>query len=353
MTMTIQSLIKDPSIAAISFRQVLEPVEGRGTPIFPPTYPAPEKAKHRLDTPYTVNQGKDGTLICDIDSVQSQANRMERFFSDELAGLVPQHAIIAGDKRIKLTELPHRIADAAIRATALGEDIHEWMLAYANGDPVPLAKINPTSFVYGAWDSRDTQVKLPRAIRSEIRAFDVSVFTRSSQFSGAFNQADLELDDAAWGKEKGAKAGKAAKAGFAPKPTVDAHGGVLVEGVVVHSATVLVSGLRRYMTGDDHSLLPKYLLALALTGLLKSNEDYNLRSGCWLIPTGEAEWTTVSSVGKRENVTVDTRAIMKEAQNIADAWADAVNVTLGGDVTEHAYDPEIGKNMALGKEQKK
>ena len=342
MTMTIQSLIKDPSIAAISFRQVLEPVEGRGTPIFPPTYPAPEKAKHRLDTPYTVNQGKDGTLICDIDSVQSQANRMERLFSDELAGLVPQHVIIAGDKRIKLTELPHRIADAAIRATALGEDIHEWMLAYANGDPVPLAKINPTSFVYGAWDSRDTQVKLPRAIRSEIRAFDVSVFTRSAQFSGAFQQADLELDDAAWKK--------GAKVGFAPTPSVDAHGGVLVDGEVVHSATILVSGLRRYVTGDDHSLLPKYLLALALTGLLKSNEDYNLRSGCWLIPTGEAEWTTVSSVGKREIVTVDADAIMSEAQTIADAWADAVGVTLGGDATEHVYDPKIGKNMALGKE---
>ena len=44
---------------------------------------------------------------------------------------------------------------------------------------------------------------------------------------------------------------------------------------------------------------------------------------------------------------------MNEAQTIADAWADAVGVTLGGDATEHAYDPEIGKDMAVGKEKKK
>ena len=41
---------------------------------------------------------------------------------------------------------------------------------------------------------------------------------------------------------------------------------------------------------------------------------------------------------------------MSEAQTIADAWADAVGVTLGGDATEHVYDPKIGKKMVLGKE---
>ena len=34
------------------------------------------------------------------------------------------------------------------------------------GDPTPLAKIAPTSLVFGVWDSRDTQAKLPRLVAS-------------------------------------------------------------------------------------------------------------------------------------------------------------------------------------------
>ena len=78
------------------------------------------------------------------------------------------------DRRIDLTRLPHRLADAAIRATALAGEIRRCFEALESGDPEPLARIAPTTLVYGAWDSRDTQVRLPRAIGSTIRAFDVS-----------------------------------------------------------------------------------------------------------------------------------------------------------------------------------
>ena len=86
----IQDLLNDKEIVAISLSQKLEPMEGRESPVFPATYPAAEKQGHRHDTPYNVNQLKDGRLVATLDSVQSQANRMEAAFSDELAHAVPR-----------------------------------------------------------------------------------------------------------------------------------------------------------------------------------------------------------------------------------------------------------------------
>ena len=48
--------------------------------------------------------------------------------------------------------------------------------------PGLLAKLAPTSLVFGAWDSRDTQAKLPRLIASTIRAYNVRKLRRSAQF---------------------------------------------------------------------------------------------------------------------------------------------------------------------------
>ena len=282
MPISIESLVADPEIVALTFKRKLESVDGPDAPIFPPTYPASkETGKHRFDTPYTVNETKDGVLVCDLDSVQSQANRMETAFTGALADVVPQHAVQAGNHRVALTELPHRIADASIRATQLADDIRTWMLDFDSGNPAPLAKTAPTSLVYGAWDSRDTRIRIPRAIRSEIRAWDVSIFTRSAQYSGAFQRESLKLTEAEWRK--------GADIGFAPTPSVDAHGGVLAHGEIIHSASILLNAIRKYRTGDESDVLPNYLLGLALGGLLVGGGNYDLRSGCSLVPAAPAE----------------------------------------------------------------
>src|SRR5262249_15681936 len=57
--------------------------------------------------------------------------------------------------------------------------------AVRKGDAEPLAKIAPTSLVFGVWDSRDTQSKLPRLIASTILAFDVCELKRSAQYNPA------------------------------------------------------------------------------------------------------------------------------------------------------------------------
>ena len=350
MQLSIKRLVADREVVALTFKRKLESIDGPGVPIFPPTYPAPKDGPHRFDTPYTVNETKDGVLVCDLDSVQSQANRMEAAFTGELAGVVPQHAVQAGNHRVELTKLPHRIVDASIRATDLAGDIREWMLAFDKGDPAPLARFAPTTLVYGGWDSRETQVKIPRVVRSEIRAHDVSIFTRSALYSGAFKQESLGLDDTEWKK--------AADVGFAPTPSVSLHGkivcsqgGILAHGEIVHSASILLNAVRKHRTGDGSDVLPNYLLGLALGGLLVGGGDYDLRSGCSLVPAAPAEWRAVTRGGERRSIEVDESAILEEVRETAKKWSETAGVALGGEPEIHEYDPKIAKAM-LKKKQK-
>ncbi|MEO7733626.1 MAG: type I-U CRISPR-associated RAMP protein Csb1/Cas7u, partial [Kofleriaceae bacterium] len=74
---------------ALVLKEYLVPVEGDGGVFFPPTY-ANEKQ------PYNLDKLSDGTIVVTVDSVGSQANRMEPIFGDgptgdpELRKLVPQ-----------------------------------------------------------------------------------------------------------------------------------------------------------------------------------------------------------------------------------------------------------------------
>jgi len=337
MTMQeIQDLLNDKEIVAISLSQKLEPMEGRESPIFPATYPAAERQGHRHNTPYNVNQLKDGRLVATLDSVQSQANRMEAAFSDELAHAVPGVTVTAGERTVSLVELPHRLADAAIRATDLHDEIHDAFEAYDSGQPLPLAKLGPTSLVYGAWDSRDTRVKVPRLIRSEIHAWDVDVFTRSAQFSGTFSREDLGFTEKEW------KQG--ADIGFAPAPSVDAHGGVLVRGAIQQTATIHLGQCRSLERSVEG--LGAYILGLALGGLWTGGRDYSLRTGCWLVPDGGAEVSVINRNGERTTFSLDADAVREYLEEKALPAARNLGIPL--DQAHHrsaTYDPKFGKSL--------
>ena len=342
MTPSLHALMADTGIVALTLRQPLASVESGDVPVAPPTYPPPrETGVHRYDTPYPVNETRDGVRVCELDSVPSQANRMESAFTEALADVVPHHVVRAGGFERDLTALPHRIADAAIRATALAPRIREGFEAFEAGDAVPLASLAPTSLVYGAWDSRDTRVRIPRAIASTVRAFDVSVLTGSSQYSGAFAQATLGVDDAEWKK--------AAAAGFAPTPCVDRPGGVFVHGAIVQSASVVLEALRGYRTADASDVLPVYLLGLALGGLVTTGRRYRLRSGCALVPAGPPEWRAVSASGERLNVAIDADSVVAELRDAARAWSAAADVPLGAEPTVHDFDPDRARTMLSAK----
>ena len=339
MPVSIREIIGDEDLVALTYRQVLEPVEGRGAVVDPPTYPGPLAkgggAKRRPE--YVINDLGDGDRICELDTVQSQANRMEASYRGSLAELVPRHAVEVGNHRVDLTALPHRVADASIRATGLAIAIRAAFESFAAGDASALARLGPTSVVYGAWDSRDTRVSVPRVIASRITAHDVLECTRSAQYTGAFRQEELGLSDREWEK--------ASKAGFAPSPATGRLGGIRVRGEIVQSASVMLDVLRRYRTADGSEVLAGYLLALALVGLLVGGRRYHLRSGCALVPVGAARWEAVYANGERRAVEVDARAVLEEARALAVEWSKAAAVELGGEPEVHRFDPVRVRRM--------
>ena len=87
---------------ALTLREKLLPVEGERGVIFPPTY---------ADIDYNIDTLGDGTRVAAVDSVASQANRMEPLFkSGDLAALVPQIGIQLDDGRVILDPDPIELA---------------------------------------------------------------------------------------------------------------------------------------------------------------------------------------------------------------------------------------------------
>src|SRR5205085_3766336 len=102
--------------------------------------------------PQAANEGLE-VNTCEMDTVGRQADRMETSFQKSpLSALVPQIKISADDQTANLLTVGHRIADAAIRYSSLDTLGYEAIkkLAYEN-DALPLAKIAPTSLIFGFW----------------------------------------------------------------------------------------------------------------------------------------------------------------------------------------------------------
>ena len=223
--------------AALVCRQWLMPVEGRDAVIFPPTFAAAEggggKAGYNID-PIGDPTAPDTKYVAIIDTVGSQANRMEPLFKknggaaagdeDPFPLLVPQIEIKAGNKTVNLLDAGHRAADAIVRYSTLGPKLREALDAYQqSGDATELAKIAPTSLVFGAWDSRDTQAKLPRLVASTIRAYDVIELKRSAQYNLPVDYIGLGMLDEADDKKV---LDTASEFGFRHAPAAGTHGGL-------------------------------------------------------------------------------------------------------------------------------
>jgi CRISPR-associated protein Csb1 len=313
----------DSEIAALVAREYLTPVECEDAVIFPPTYPVRKDDSGNSIAGYNVDRFSDGSSVCQIDSVGSQANRMEpMFLRPRYARLVRQVVIEAGDRKISLLEAGHRAADAIVRFCTLGPQFHEAFRVYKEeGNVAQLARIAPTSVVFGAWDSRATQVKLPRIVRSVIRAYNVKELTRSAQYSTIAGeilaQGDAEVTT------KGPKA----ELGLAHVPAVKTHGGVRLEqgGEIRREGIINLPALRALAgSSDDETLkIRRYILGLALVSIT-APLDPNLREGCELVPDPEKK-TTWKCV-KRDGTRHDQEMTHEEAVAFATAAATAFGV---------------------------
>src|SRR5579875_3059963 len=272
-------MLADGGPAALVCRQWLIPAEGRDAVIFPPTFAAPEgggRAGYNIDEIHDSDNPNKVTRIAIIDTVGSQANRMEPLFratngeDTRYSRLVPQIEIKAGTKVVNLLDAGHRAADAIVRFSGLGPTLSEAFDIYQQtGDATRLAKIAPTSLVFGAWDSRGTQAKLPRIVASTIRAYDITELQRSAQYFPPIDYVKEELFDDEF-LETTTKGGKKIGSAFGLKaaPAEGTHGGVIVRGEIRRDAILNLVCLRAIgPKGPAGDALRCYILGLALVAI--------------------------------------------------------------------------------------
>jgi CRISPR-associated protein Csb1 len=193
------------SAAAFRCRRRLQPAGGQGDKVFPPTFAGAVYAVEPRRVP-----GREGPVTCVLlDSVQSQANRMELALQDAIdAGEIKMPLLVVdfsdhaptgdieADKqkgrlidalgRITSLQVPHRLADAILRDSDIEQkydggmkrvpfrksDVGKALNAVSLVNATPLFELCPTALIFGMWDSTGPKgglgPKFERAIVSEI-----------------------------------------------------------------------------------------------------------------------------------------------------------------------------------------
>jgi CRISPR-associated protein Csb1 len=395
---TYDAWLQDGGPAALVIHEQLESVDG--TVIYPPTFAPPsknEKGQYNIDRfgvefkananwsdrddrgdfAVHVSETRSDANVCLINTVGAEANRTEVVFRPDKCGgkyasLVPQIIIEAGTERVNLLDAGHRAGDAIIRFTPYGEVLWDAFQALLkSGNAEPLAKAAPTSIVFGVWDSRGTQVKLPRVFRSVIRAFNVRELTRNSQFSPAVRYTALGLVKEELDKGQGDE-NPLSRDGFNDNPAGRSVGGVIVDGEIRREMSINLAAIRR-LSAPRASLrepgaapakhepveldlertmaLRRYILGLSLVAATaRTDERYDLREGCHLrTKTGTTpSWTLVRYDGTDEPVKLTESA----ASNYAEKAAKEFFGPNGAGRQSTTFDSNAAnKWLALGKKE--
>jgi CRISPR-associated protein Csb1 len=353
------SLLSISGPVAITIKQPLAPVNEDDPVIFPPSYPMSTR-KGRVHTVrdgdyrvqvelppdskgeknergseqkpgYNIDRFPDGTNCCEIDSPQSQANRIEPIFKAQHKRLVPQIQIKVGKDgtNVNLLDAGHRAADAVIRMSSLADKFHAAFLDVKAGRHSTLATLAPTSLLFGVWDSRSTYVKIQRVIKAYIRATNVKERTRSAQYTPAADYVAAAALDEGLDVGEGDKNPLSAE-GMKHVPAPQAIGGVELtpKSEFTRFVNVNLAAVRELRGGDDNQTkaLQAYVLGLALLAAT-SEPDLNLREGCNLRFKDSVDAIRlVRRRGAATPVTFDSVTVVDFAERAAEEFFRAAGV---------------------------
>ena len=316
--------------AAIRRIQRLQPAGGVGDKLFPPTYPAPTGSPQN-EPPRHVFERRlvDGESVWTvlIDSVQSQANRLEEsLLVAARNGLTLPYVTVdfsrAGlDPLAEITSLdaPHRVYDAIFRDSLLGNESFmqseqgRRLASASPADATALLELAPTALVFGAWHSQGEGgglgAKFARVLVSEIMGINVPVDESPNPRTGeivaqsagrrtgsridplgVLRKVEVYKSPTDWATSKDA-AGRGAKK---VRPSEINHGNIAptVEPLGVtcayaeHRAVISLAGLRRLQFGseDRNTAARDLLLLIGLIALSEQDKQgYALRSRCDLV----------------------------------------------------------------------
>jgi len=337
--------------AALRRKQILQPVGGKGDKIFPPTYPAERRGqgprhvfeRRRVD-------GREAWCVL-VDSVQSQANRLEEALLAALReGVIAlpyvtvdfRAAQLAGLMEITSLDAPHRVYDAILRDSSLdGQPFMRSALGLRLAEAKPsdataLLEISPTALLFGAWHSTGEGgglgAKFPRCLVSEVVAVDVPVEDgpadqRTGEIEvrtagrltgsridplGILRRVEVYKGDADWDVVK-ERAGKNAKQ---VRPSEINHGNIAPTvqplGITCdhaeQTAVLSFAGLRRlgFGGGERDSAGRALLAALGLVALTEQDtRGYALRSRCDLVCEGRAPLELLHADGTVDEIRID------------------------------------------------
>ncbi len=368
---------------AAAFRCVTDyqPAGGPGDKIFPPTY---EGGKYATEDRVDPATGEMQPCVL-LDSVQSQANRMElalleahrtgkvtlpllvtRFDQDELL------------KKFTVTSLeaPHRAADALFRDSLLNgvifrkSEVGRLLDTADKRNATGLFGLCPTALVFGMWDSTGPRgglgAKFQRALVSEIVGFGMIPGVRTSSRidpaqvmlgAGPLYERKSESDHAPhWTLSESEGSGRLKKTG---KPSEAVHGNIaptVSDGGVTltrarQTTTLSLAVLRRLrfpvgeMADSDPDIDLSARTVLAALGLAAGTVarcDVDLRSRCHLFADTEPTWELLERPGKQaRQFTLDPDAAfglleeaIAETRHAGLPWRASIELTPSSDLVE-------------------
>ena len=317
-------LFVDGETVAIRGTATLEPAGGPGDKIFPPTHATEERnknpgAKYAFETRRIGGQAVPCVLI---DSVQSQANRMEEALQELWVEKKISIPVVSVDfsacapevGRVTSLTAPHRIADALLRDSLLNgqlfrlTDIGKSFTDASNKNATALFKVCPTGLVFGLRDSTGPKgglgAKFQRALVSEIVGVNAASGSKTASRIDPLNilkKADIyEADGAERWTTYAAQArtndsGEPIKFGKEGKPSEVNHGNVtpsidtVAGGVTIdeakHTVVLSLASLRRLGFAKGAAEARTVLAALGLLAVVASeSRGHDLRSRCLLVP---------------------------------------------------------------------
>ena len=381
-TLTLRTLKAAVRGSAAAFRCVTDyqPAGGPGDKVFPPTYEGGRYATEQRIDPET-GEVQDCVLL---DSVQSQANRMElALLEAHRSGAVSLPLLVTRFDQdallrkftVSSLEAPHRVADALFRDSLLDGTIFR---KSDKGRILDVADVRnargmfglcPMALVFGLWDSTGPRgglgAKFQRALVSEISGYGSVLGVRASsridpaqimKETGPVLERKSEADDKPHWTIDPQDGGRKLKTG---RPSEINHGNVVPSikdgGVTVSKArqttTLSLAVLRRLRFPADgesdsdpevDAIARTALAALGLTAGTLARVDTDLRSRCHLVPEANPVWELLDRPGEpNPSFLLDPDAaptLLVEAINEAKAaglpWEGEIELTPHEDLVE-------------------
>jgi CRISPR-associated protein Csb1 len=283
-----------------------------------------------------------------IDSVQSQANRLEEVLSVLRAQGHISLPVIAVDfsetndlsdiGRVDTLQAPHRVFDAIIRDSMLDNkpfgqsDEGQELIRARPHSAAAVYRLSPTALVFGAWNSTGMGgglgAKFQRAVVSEIVGVGVATEERNNQMVASGQRTGSRIDPLgirsgvkvvklpsgdwhiASGKEKGVNPSEINHSNIAPSVMPL---GVSVEHVR-HSFVLSLPALRRLHFSHGPQADRAAHATLAAIGLAaclgQDQAGYSLRSRCDLVPEAgqSADFELIEADGSTAPLQLDLAA---------------------------------------------